>query len=242
MHSRRYLEVLGIGDRGALVRLAGMLVMVLLLAGCYEQAPATLDEAHRALERMLPKEELVRIDAMKSEKDMIDYHSGLGMELRNEWGLWRGLALAQHMRKLGFTHPDDMSATILETFWCKRHGQDFRLKERAAQYATYWKAQAGHSVAFIQVQAIVDSFNPCAMHDDHSDGRWATFDAVAFTILAPPEWKGTNLVVYGTPGKINPLFRKSGTKCSFSIQRDYLAGAANQQVFDGALENLKEIR
>jgi len=105
-------------------------------------APKTLDEAHERLEKLLPKEELAKIDAMKSEDEMIEYHFGLGMGIRNNWGLWGGGPLAQHMKKLGFTRPDNMSGVILETFWCKRHQKDFRLKERAAFYAAYWKVAA----------------------------------------------------------------------------------------------------
>jgi len=77
---------------------------------------------------------------MKSEHGMIAYHFGPGIWMRNQWELWGNGPLAKHMNKLGFTHPDDMSATILKTFWCKRHGKDFRLQERAAYYANYWKA------------------------------------------------------------------------------------------------------
>jgi hypothetical protein len=105
-----------------------------------EKIPATLAEAHAELERILPPEELAKIDAMKSEDEMIQYHHGLGTSLRNAWGLWRGSPLRDHLKELGFTHPDDMSSVILETFWCKRHGKDFRLKERAEKYAVYWEA------------------------------------------------------------------------------------------------------
>jgi hypothetical protein len=104
--------------------------------------PKTLEEAHQRLEQLLPEKELAKIDAMKSEDDMIEYHFGLGMGMRNSWGLWGGGPLGQHMEKLGFHHPDDMSGVILETFWCKRHKQDFRLKERAAYFDAYWKASA----------------------------------------------------------------------------------------------------
>lgn len=105
-----------------------------------ERKPTTLAEAHAELERILPPEELAKIDAMKSDDDMIKYHSGLGMDIRNGWGLWSGSALKKHMQQLGFTHPDDMSGVILETFWCKRHGKPFLLKERAAEYASSWDA------------------------------------------------------------------------------------------------------
>ena len=95
-------------------------------------APTTLAEAHAALERMLSPQELAKIDTMPSEDGMIEYHFGLGLTIRNGWGLWAGSPLAKHMRELGFVLPDDMSGVILGTFWCKRHGQDFRLEERAA--------------------------------------------------------------------------------------------------------------
>ena len=96
------------------------------------EAPATLAEAHMRLERMLSAEELAEVDAMPSERGMSKYHMGLGAGIRNGWGLWRGSALAEQMLELGFTHPDNMSGVILETLWCKRHGQDLRLEQRAA--------------------------------------------------------------------------------------------------------------
>jgi hypothetical protein len=86
------------------------------------------------LEGILSPEELTTIDAMPSENDMSQYHFGLGVDIRNDWGLWQGSPLAKHMRELGFTDPDIMSGVILKTFWCKRHGQDFRLEERAAAF------------------------------------------------------------------------------------------------------------
>ena len=110
-----------------------------------QKIPTTLSEAHVELERLLSPEELAEIDAMPSEDDMIEYHFSLGLNIRNGWGLWRGSPLAEHMRELGFTDPDIMSSVILQTFWCKRHGQDFRLNERAAEYKKYrdgaWKVQ-----------------------------------------------------------------------------------------------------
>ena len=101
--------------------------------------PTTLAEAHAELEEILPAEELARIDAMPSSEDMVFYHRSLGMRIRNQWGLWRGGPLAVQMNALGFSDPDDISGTILATFWCKRHSQDFQLKERAEKYARYWE-------------------------------------------------------------------------------------------------------
>ena len=99
--------------------------------------PPTLAEAHAELERMLSPQLLAEIDAMPSEGDMIQYHMSLGLTIRNGWGLWADSPLAKHMQELGFTDPDAMSGVILGTFWCKRHGQDFRLQERTP---AYWEA------------------------------------------------------------------------------------------------------
>ena len=48
-------------------------------------APKTLEEAHLQLEKLLSAEELAKIDAMKSEDDMIIFHRGLGQNDQ-----WRG--------------------------------------------------------------------------------------------------------------------------------------------------------
>lgn len=90
--------------------------------------PATLEEAHMALERLLSPETLADIDAMPTEGCMIEYHFSLGLNMRNGWGLWAGSPLAQHLQQLGVTHPDDMSGAILKTFWRRRHGRDLWVK------------------------------------------------------------------------------------------------------------------
>lgn len=151
--------------------------------------PKTLEEAHQQLEKLLPKEELAKIDAMKSEDEMIEYHMGLGMGMRNSWGLWGGGPLAQHLNGLGFHHPDDMSGVILETFWCKRHQKDFRLKERAAYYAAYWKSAAsppdtakdpkdGSEVDWNMSFGVGDDKKPRQIHVGKSKktGKWLAYE------------------------------------------------------------------
>lgn len=101
--------------------------------------PANLDDAHAYLQKHLPPEKLQRIRDMKSESDMNDYHMGLGLGIRNTWGLWDGSRLTRYFNKLGIHHPDDMSGIILDTFWCKLHSQPLRLDERVAYYQAYWK-------------------------------------------------------------------------------------------------------
>lgn len=54
---------------------------------------------------------------------MLKYHFGLGMWLRNRWGLWLGSRLAAFFYSYGVTHPDGMSCIILSRFWLHIHDQ-----------------------------------------------------------------------------------------------------------------------
>ena len=71
---------------------------------------------------------------------MIEYHMGLGLWLRNNWGLWHESRLARYFDQLGIYHADDMSGLILETFWCKLHDQPFKIEDRASESQEYWKS------------------------------------------------------------------------------------------------------
>ncbi len=49
-----------------------------------------------------------------AERDMVQHHFGLGMWIRNNWGLWKGLRLAKWFAHYGIFMPDDMSGIIIE--------------------------------------------------------------------------------------------------------------------------------
>jgi hypothetical protein len=103
--------------------------------------PASLEDAFAELEKMLsPK---VRREMKEgAEEDMVRYHMGLGLWLRNNWGLWGGSRLARYFNGLGVHHPDDMSSIILDTFWRRLNDKPLRLEERVAHSQAYWKAMA----------------------------------------------------------------------------------------------------
>jgi hypothetical protein len=104
--------------------------------------PKNLDEAHAQLLKNMPPEDIERIKNMKSEDEMIRYHFGAGMGIRNSWGLWHGSRLAKYFNDLGIRHADDMSELIMNTLWCRIHNQPFRLDERTKYYQAYWRANA----------------------------------------------------------------------------------------------------
>ncbi|HPR90611.1 MAG TPA: hypothetical protein PLD93_04145 [Synergistaceae bacterium] len=131
-------------------------IMALLLLGCapppQSQAgsmmekkddvyiPKDLDDCFVQLKKLLKPQDL---EKMKSgtEDDMIQYHLGLGMWMRSNWGLWAGSRLAEWFNIQGITHPDDMSAIILDSFWRHLNKKPIELEEQVKYYQDYWKKQ-----------------------------------------------------------------------------------------------------
>jgi hypothetical protein len=78
-----------------------------------------------------------------TEEDMIQYHFGLGMWMRNNWGLWGGSRLSEYFNGIGIHHPDDMSGIILDSYWRKLHGKPIDLEGQVKYYEEYWRRQKG---------------------------------------------------------------------------------------------------
>ena len=54
----------------------------------------------------------------KNKEDLIHYYFGLGMYIRNAFGLWRGnKALLDDCSKGEQVHPDTVSMIIIEALW-----------------------------------------------------------------------------------------------------------------------------
>jgi hypothetical protein len=102
--------------------------------------PRDLDDALEELGRIMGEDGRRDVTAA-DESSMVRYHFGLGLWMRNNWGLWAGSRLAESMDRLGFHHPDDMSAVILDSYWRKLHGKPLDLEGRAKYYADYWARQ-----------------------------------------------------------------------------------------------------
>jgi hypothetical protein len=102
--------------------------------------PKDLDDCFTELKKMLPSKVLKKIRE-KNEEDMIEYHMGLGLWLRNNWGLWGGSRLKTYFNKIGIFHPDDMSGLILTTFWRHLHNKPLEVENEVARYKEYWEQQ-----------------------------------------------------------------------------------------------------
>jgi len=160
----------------------GIAVLLLLAAsyGTYKwkwrAAPETLEACHARLLAEMPKDEIERIKGMTNMSQMIVYHFGGGMRMRNEWGLWAGSPLYWHLWRKGFRHPDDMSGYILDTFWCRLHDKPYPdLKKKIAHLNAFYRAQAnppdsartpkGEKIEFLQTCYGEDSNGiPASIH------------------------------------------------------------------------------
>lgn len=103
--------------------------------------PTNLEDAFDELKKMLHPVLLKEIKE-GSERDMSGYHMGLGMWMRNNWGLWGGSRLAKYFNGIGIFHPDDMSGIILDSFWRHLNSQPIKLEEQVAYYQRFWKVHA----------------------------------------------------------------------------------------------------
>jgi hypothetical protein len=100
--------------------------------------PRTLEECMVALNDLLSKEDLAEFIKM-SKDDVGRHHHGLGQWIRNHWGLWQGGELLEHMKSLGFIHPDDMSHSIMTEYWNRLHNEPSQIKEDVQYYKEYWE-------------------------------------------------------------------------------------------------------
>ncbi len=103
--------------------------------------PKDLEDSFKELDKMLSKELKDTIRRGK-ESQMSEHHFGLGLWLRNNWGLWQGLRLAQWFNKQGIFHPDDMSAIILDSYWRRSNKKPLELAKQIKHYQDYWAKSA----------------------------------------------------------------------------------------------------
>lgn len=91
------------------------------LRGIY--IPKDIYDAHSQLDGLLDDESK---EALKNGENS---HFGIGMWMRNNWGLWSYSRLACYFTERGIDHPDDMSGFILKTYRLRLSGNDSELKE-----------------------------------------------------------------------------------------------------------------
>jgi hypothetical protein len=79
--------------------------------------PKDLKDCFLQLDKMLSEKTKQEIKNLKDRSETISYHLGLGMQLRNSWGLWGGSRLQKYFLDKKVNHPDSMSSLILEFYY-----------------------------------------------------------------------------------------------------------------------------
>ena len=102
-----------------------LLIMVLVASSLFganaqtdeSYIPRDLEEAVLALDKLISEEEKPELRKMGEDEFLAATHLGIGMYLRNEWGLWKKSELSEYFRRRGIFHPDDMSGEILKSYY-----------------------------------------------------------------------------------------------------------------------------
>lgn len=106
----------------------------------WKYRPLTLADAILHLKKIHNDSIKQRIISLTEEEFIGQAHFGLGLWIRNHWGLWRGGPLAKHFNALGIYHPDDMSGIILASYHRALRQQDWQLNQQVKHYQAYWQA------------------------------------------------------------------------------------------------------
>lgn len=77
--------------------------------------PKDMNDALSELDKKLDNQAKERFKNL-NEKDLTIEHFGLGLWMRNNWGLWKHSRLAQYFYTKGILHPDDMSGVMLDCY------------------------------------------------------------------------------------------------------------------------------
>jgi hypothetical protein len=78
----------------------------------------------------------------RNENDLLtDFHFGKGLDMRNDWELWKGKnSLSKYFKARGIFHPDDMSSIVLHSFHRTLNNRDIDLDNQIKYYKDYWDA------------------------------------------------------------------------------------------------------
>jgi hypothetical protein len=106
--------------------------------------PVNLEEAVERLKVIHHDSTKQKILEMTEDEFLGGAHMGLGMWMRNGWGLWKGKELAKYFNSIGIYHPDDMSGIILTSYYRELHGQEWKLDEQVKYYQAYWEKSNEH--------------------------------------------------------------------------------------------------
>jgi hypothetical protein len=101
--------------------------------------PTTIDDALTRLLKMCPAQ--TKEEILYNGVKPVEFHSGFGRTLRNEWGLWTDSELKRAFLEKGIWHADDMSGILLESTFRILRGEPVDLQGQINYYLEYWKKE-----------------------------------------------------------------------------------------------------
>ncbi len=145
--------------------------------------PIDLDDAIRHLKETLSAED---IEVLRSadEEELARFHFGLGLSLRNRWGLWGGSRLAEWFNSIGIFHPDDMSGIIITSLVRDLQGKPIELEAQIAEYQVYWAAAEEY-----ERQEELEEVERRGRRDEaRLNWGWVPGPAAEVTLPPQPDW------------------------------------------------------
>ena len=101
--------------------------------------PKSLDDCFVTLNKILPDSIKNEFELMEENEAVSRSHFGLGIWMRNNWGLWGGTRLSIYFNELGVYHPDDMSGIILTSYHRYLNSKELKLEDQIKYYQKYWE-------------------------------------------------------------------------------------------------------
>lgn len=155
------------------------------------EMPQTAPEAIAQLRKLLSRRFIESVEDAREEEFTTGAHFGLGLWMRNSFGLWARYELARSLEILGLRQPDDMSGLLLTVFWRLVHGQTPALKQEIRRYVEFslglhtdrplTSPQDGSPIAFVWTLPCPDELEeePCVrfLGRTVSDGRTWVYEA-----------------------------------------------------------------
>lgn len=101
--------------------------------------PKDLEDCFSQLNSFWNDSVKLSIKTMNEGDFVAESHFGIGMWMRNNWGLWSSSRLSSYFSSLYVFHPDDMSGIILRSYHRKLNNKDLKLEEQIRLYQEYWE-------------------------------------------------------------------------------------------------------
>ena len=101
--------------------------------------PDNLEECFVSLDTLLSDSSRMEFKESSKSELIGKTHFGLGIWMRNNWGLWAGSKLAKFFNQQGIYHPDDMSGIILTSYHRRLNEVPIRLNKQIKYNQKYWR-------------------------------------------------------------------------------------------------------